>query len=553
MIKPLSVNRFASPLTLLFLTLFAVRPSMADVKVPSIFGDHMVLQQDASLPVWGDADAGEKVTVTVGADTDSAMAGSDGKWRVTLKPLGATSTPLTMTVAGKNTLTFSDVLVGEVWIGAGQSNMGLSLGQSRDAATDIPQANDPQLRFFHASGPQGLVPSNSFTIGKWVLTTPMTAPGYSAVAYYFGKGLRTKLNRPVAIIQNAVGGTVAESWTPLDALKSNPALQSYVDTYNEALAAFPGLNADYQARFDAWHKTRIDWENEVGKTYDPLVKAWKAEAAKDQDAGQKPPPQPQPSRPAPPPPLQPWGGQNKPTVLYNANVAPVIPYAIRGVIWYQGESNAGDWSKYHTLLATMITGWRDHWGQGNFPFIIVQLPRYSGGGYWPQIREAQAQTLSLPDTAMATTIDVGDPNNLHPVDKSDVGQRLSLVARHMVYGEKDLVWTGPIYNSMTVQGSTIRLRFTQTGSGLVIGSSPWVPPHSEAIPTTSLLGFTIADNQKHWFPADAKIEGDTVVLSSDKVTTPTAVRYAWEKSPVCNLYNKEGLPAAPFRTDDWPD
>jgi len=538
----------------LFATLWGLiaGPLQAEVKVPSIFGEHMILQQDAPLPVWGVAEAGEKVTVTVGADTAAATADANGKWRVTLSPLAGTSTPLTLSVAGKNTLTFKDVLVGEVWFASGQSNMGFSLKGTKDAATDIPRANDPQLRFFHVSGTPGLEPSDQLSVGKWVLTTPADAPGFSAAAYYFGKELRAKLNRPVAIVQSAVGGTVAEAWTPLDALKKDPALKNYTDAYDKAQAAFPQLNADYPARFAAWHKDRVQWNTEVGVTYNPLLTAWQAEVAKAKEAGRTPPPMPQPSRQPPPPPLQPWGGNNTPTVLYNGEVAPVIPYAIRGVIWYQGESNAPAWAEYHAVLSAMITGWRDHWGQGNFPFLIVQLPRYLGGQNWPEMREAQAQTLALPNTALATVFDVGDPNSLHPIDKTDVGERLALVARHAAYGEKDLVWTGPIYDSMKVEGNTVRLSFTQTGSGLVIGSSPWVPPHSLPIPTTSLLGFALADDQKHWFPADAKIDGVTVVVSSPRVAQPAAVRYGWQNSPECNLYNKEGLPASPFRTDNWP-
>ena len=202
----------------------------------------------------------------------------------------------------------------------------------------------------------------------------------------------------------------------------------------------------------------------------------------------------------------------------------------------------------------MITGWRKHWGQGDFPFLIVQLPRYNKGGGWPQMREAQAQVAAkVPNTALATVWDVGDPNNLHPINKDPVGQRLALVARHAVYGEKDLVWTGPIYESMKVEGDKARISFAHTGSGLTIGSSPWVPAGSQPIPTTSLLGFMLADDQKQWFPATATIDGNTVIVTSDKVTKPTAVRYGWQNVPVCNLYNKEGLPASPFRTDDWPN
>ncbi len=533
------------------LTEFTLGPLRGDVKMPSIFGDHMILQQDAPLPVWGVADAGEKVTVTVGKDTAVAAAGTDGKWRVSLSPLAETSTPVVMTVVGKNTLTFNDVLVGEVWIASGQSNMAFSVSGSKDAATEMAQANDPQLRFFRVDGTPGLEPSDPLSVGKWELTTPTSVRRYSAVAYYFSKGLRMKLNRPVAIIQSAVGGTLAEAWTPLDALKKNPELKKNVDSYDQAQAAFAPLNAEYPAKVLAWRQDLNQWNKEVGVTYTPLLAAWKVGSDKARAAGEPIPPQPTPSRPAPKAPIVPYGGNNTPTVLYNGLIAPVVPYAIKGVIWYQGESNAGSWATYHTLLATMITGWREHWGQGDFPFLIVQLPRYNRGGSWPLVREAQAQTATLPNTAFATTIDVGDPNNLHPFNKTDIGKRLALVARHTAYGEKDLVWTGPIYASMKVEANAIRISFTKTGSGLTIGSSPWVPPGSKPISTALLVGFAIADDQKQWFPAEAKIDGATVVVSSDKVSKPTAVRYAWQNAPEANLYNKEGLAAAPFRTDDW--
>jgi sialate O-acetylesterase len=520
--------------------------------MPSIFGNHMILQQDAPLPVWGVAEAGEKVTVTIGQDTATTTAGTDGKWRVTLSPLAATSTPLTFTVAGKNTLTFTDVLVGEVWFASGQSNMALTVKQTKDAATDIPQANDTQLRVFHVSGNSTMEPSDNLSVGTWVLTTPDTVPIYAAVAYYFAKDLRAKLNRPVAIIQCAVGATTAEAWTPLDALKKSPDLKKYVDSYDKVEATYGTLNAAYPAAIAAYRKDLDQWNNEVGVTFTPLMTDWKAAADKAQAAGEPVPPQPVPSRPMPPRPPSPTGPGNTPSLLYNGLVAPVTPYAIRGVIWYQGEFNAATWDTYHSLLSTMITGWRDHWGEGDFPFLIVQLPRFQGGD-WQLVREAQSQTTTLPNVNIATTIDLGDPHNLHPTDKADVAHRLALVARHTVYDEKDLVWTGPIYDTMKVEENSIRLSFTQTGSGLTIGSSPWVPPHSTAIPTTSLFGFSVADDQQHWFPAEAKIDGNTVLVSSSQAPHPVAVRYAWQSSPEANLYNKEGLAAAPFRTDDWTD
>jgi len=532
-----------------FLSLSALL--QAEVKVPSIFGDHMILQQGATLPIWGVADVGEKVTVTVGGKTANTTADVSGKWRVNLPALPVTDAPLTMTIAGKNTLTFQDVLVGEVWFASGQSNMGFSLKSAHNAATVIPEANDPQLRFFHVGGPPGLEPSDALAVGKWELVTPTTAPSFSAVAYFFARELRAKLNHPVAILQSAWGGTSAEAWTPIDAIQKDPALKSYADSYAKVKTAFPQASAELPTKMDAWHQEAVLWEKEVGVIYNPLLTAWKAEADKAKAAGQTLPPLPQPSRPRPQQPPPAWGGTGVPSVLYNGEVAPVVPYAIRGVIWYQGEANANAWASYQPLLSALITGWRAHWGQGDFPFLFVQLPKYLYGPNWPQMREAQSKTLALPNTAMATIIDLGDPNNIHPIDKLDVGMRLALVARHAVYGEKDLVWTGPIYASMKAEGNAIRVNFTQTGGGLVIGSSPWTPPNTTPVPATSLLGFAVALDENHWFPAEAKIDGNTVLVSSDKVPNPVAVRYAWQHSPDCNLYNKEGLPTAPFRTDDW--
>ena len=523
-----------------------------DVKVPSIFGDHMILQQDAKLPVWGIADAGEKVTVAVGDKTAEATAGSDGKWRVNLAPLAATTTPLAMTITGKNTLTFTDVLVGEVWFCSGQSNMGVTLKYSDVNGTEVPKANDPQMRYFHVGGPPGLDPSDALAVGKWELCTPETAGPNSGVAYYFGHELRSALNRPVALLVSAWGGTSCQAWTPEDAIEKDPALKRYADYYHKIKDVFPQVNAEYPAKMEAWREATVKWNQEVGVTYNPLLKAWTDASAAAKAAGQPAPPKPVPSSPQPQQPPQPWGGTGVPSNLFNGEVAPVIPYAIKGVVWYQGESNAGDGLSYQPLFTALITGWREHWGQGNFPFIFVQLPRFAPGANWPAMREAQFKTLAVPNTAMTTIIDVGDPNNIHPTDKLDVGKRLCLAARHLAYGQ-ELVWTGPMYDSMKVEGNAIRLNFTQTGGGLIIGTAPWVAPNVAPLSNESLLGFAIAGEDKKWIAATAKIDGNTVVVSSDQVSAPVAVRYAWQNSPECNLYNKEGLPAAPFRTDDWHD
>ena len=524
----------------------------ADVKMPSVFGNHMVLQQEAVLPVWGTADAGEKVTISVEGKQGSATAGADGKWMVKLDPLPTGTSPVTMTVTGKNTLKFDDVLVGEVWFCSGQSNMAFNLAGTDQAAADIAKAGDPQMRYFHVSGSPGLDPSSSFACGKWELSTPEVAGLYSGVAYFFGRELRGRLNRPVGLMISAWGGTAIESWTPLVAIEGDPFFKTDVDRHAQMVADYPKLLADYPAKQKEWHDAQVEWNKNGGAAYDAALKAWNDSAAAAKAAGQPEPagkPTP-PALPAPKQPPPPNAGTGSFGSLYNGVVAPVVPYAIKGVIRYQGESNAGNPGRYSKMFPALIKGWRTAWDEGDFPFLFVQLPKFAPGAHWPEMREVQSKALALPDTAMASIIDLGNPNNIHPAHKSDVGKRLALAALHTAYG-RDLVWSGPVYDSMKVEGNAIRLGFKQTGGGLIIGTAPWTAPGVTPLPDTSLAGFAIAGSDKKWVAADAKIDGETVVVSSDKVSEPVAVRYAWQNSPDCNLYNKEGLAAAPFRTDDW--
>ncbi len=525
----------------------------ADVKMPSVFGDHMVLQQDVALPVWGTADAGEKITVEVGTKKGSATAGADGKWMVKLDPLAAGTDPVTMTVAGKNTLKFTDVLVGEVWFCSGQSNMAFNLGSTDQATADLAKANDPRMRFFHVSGSPELQPSSSFACGRWELCTPGSAAGISGVAYFFGRELRGALNRPVGLMISAWGGTAIESWTPLAAIEGDPFFKSDIDRHAQMEADYPKLLAEFPAKQKEWHDAQVEWNKNGGDAYNAALKAWNESAAQAKAAGQPEPagkPTP-PAIPAPKPPPAPNGGVGSFGSLYNGVVAPVVPYAIKGVIWYQGEGNAGNPGKYAKMFPALIKGWRTAWNEGDFSFLFVQLPKFAPGAHWPEMREVQSQALTLPATAMASIIDIGDPNNIHPTHKSDVGKRLALAALHAAYGQ-DLVWSGPVYDSMKVEGNSIRLNFKQTGGGLIIGTAPWTAPNVAPLSNATLAGFAIAGSDKKWFAADAKIDGETVLVSSDKVPQPVAVRYAWQNSPDCNLYNKEGLTAAPFRTDDWP-
>ncbi len=533
----------------------------ADVKLPAIFGDHMVLQQETVLPVWGTADPGEKVTVTVGMESANATADAKGNWSVKLKALPSGSAPVTVTVEGKNKLTFSDVLVGDVWICTGQSNMEFNFSGAHNAADELPKADDPQLRLFSVLHTASIQPATDVDRkqggGEWKLCTPQTIPSFTAVGYFFGRELRSKLQRPVGLIETCWGGTPAEAWTSLPALESTPALADYVTRYDTQLAAFPKAMEMYPAQMAAYQAALEKWNKEGKIPYQAAMSAWNAAVETAKAAGATPPPRPTTGGP-PPMPHNPNGDSRLPTVLFNGMIAPLIPYAIKGTIWYQGESNTAKAMEYRTLFPLMITDWRKRWGLGDFPFLFVELAAYDDSAYpnqnWALLRESQVKTLALPRTGMASAVDIGDPKNIHPQDKIDVGLRLALVARHVAYGE-DVVCSGPLYDSMKVDGNAIRISFTQTGGGLVIGKAPWIPASLQKNPvsTTELESFTIAGADQKWEPAQAKIDGNTVVVSSAQVPEPVAVRYGWSDAPRCNLYNKEMLPASPFRTDDWPE
>jgi len=524
----------------------------ANVCMPAIFGDHMVLQQNINIPVWGWANPNEKVTVSLDGNSAETVAGADGKWKVTLNPVSADSQPQTLTVKGNNTLTFSDVLVGDVWVASGQSNMEFGIQSTIEGPQATAAANDKELRMFFVPWTTSLTPLDDVAKvaanspnGKWQVCSPeiMGNPnwawhGITAVGYYFAKDIRQLTGKPVGLIATYKGGTPAQAWTSIPGLQQDPPFTNYlaqheklVTNYETAKAAYPALQAKFQAE----------------------MKEWTAANDKALAAGSKPP-----QKPGQPP--APDGGYSAPANLYNALVSPIIPYGIKGVIWYQGESNSDRMEQaveYNKLFPRMISDWRKNWGQGDFPFLFVQianfkaLPKTPSEGFWPWTREAQLKTLSLPNTGMAVICDIGDPTNIHPKDKLDVGKRLALVARHIAYGEQ-LVYSGPIYDSMNVEGNKIRLKFTNIGSGLTIGVPPWKPDGSTPVKADKLAGFGIAGEDQKFVWADAQIDGDSIVVSSPEITKPAAVRYNWADSPIGNLYNKEGLPASPFRTDNWP-
>jgi sialate O-acetylesterase len=662
----MNINRKTLALTTSLLLLILVSAARADVRVPSLIGDNMVLQQGRKVRVWGRAEPGERVTVTFRGDKAGATADARGRWEVFTGPHKAGG-PFELTVAGRNTLTFKNVLVGDVWVCSGQSNMEWSLGNAQDGAKAAAGADYPFIHLFTVTKKTSADPLDNVE-GHWVVTTPKEAAQFSAVGYFFGRELYKVLNVPVGLIHTSWGGTPAEAWTSRGALAADPTLKPILDRYDQQLADLPRLQRDYEAARVEWERQYVTqdpgnkgeaqgyakperetgswkrmklpqlWESagldvdgviwfrrevevpaawagkdltlklgaiddfdttyfngeRVGSTGPDTPNAWMAPrlyrvpgslvragrntlavrvfdrvggggfvggemslAPADAASGggvalegewlymeeatfpsrqidySKQPQAPGPANP------------NSPTVLYNAMLAPLFPYAIRGAIWYQGESNAGRAYQYRTLFPAMIRDWRAAWNQGDFPFYFVQLanwkarPQDSIDSEWAELREAQTMTLkAAPNTGMAVTIDIGNPDDIHPRDKLDVGLRLARWALVDAYGMK-VEKSGPLYDSYKVEGERVRVRFTHAG-GLKTrdGAAP--------------AGFYVAGADRKFVPAEARIEKGEVVVWSQDVPAPVAVRYAWADNPAANLYNSDGLPASPFRTDDWP-
>lgn len=493
-------------------------PVRADVKLPALFTDHMVLQQGQSNRVWGWGDPGEKVAVAIAGQTHEATAGTDGKWMVSLKalPVGG---PLTLTVEGKNKLTIEDVLVGEVWVCSGQSNMQWAVKQSTDADLAILTAKFPQIRLISVPQVGTQEPQRDFK-EAWQVCSPATVGDFSAVGYYFGRKLHLTLGVPVGLIDDAWGGSACEAWIKRDILAADPQYQPLLDRWKaiEENAGKPETVARYEQQLEDWKKAVAD------------AKA----------AGKPAPRQPQDPR-------NQLTGNARPGNIYNGVLKPTIGYGIRGAIWYQGETNAGRAYQYRELFPLMIKSWRDEWGQGDFPFYYVQLADFlaekpePGESAWAELREAQTMTMSkLPNVGQAVIIDIGEGKDIHPRNKVDVAHRLARWALAKDYGV-DVAYHSPEYASLEKQGAKIVLKFAHTGKSF--------RPFDVADP----VGFTIAGEDKKWVPAQAKLVGpDTIEVSSPDVAVPVAVRYAWADNPVCNMYSEEGLPLTPFRTDDWP-
>jgi sialate O-acetylesterase len=453
------------------------QPTTNKLALASMFSDHMVLQRDMKVPVWGAAAPGAKVSVKLDDhEAKATEADAEGKWKVVLDPLEAGGPHELTIAAGDDSLKLTDILVGEVWIASGQSNMEWSVAKSKDPDTEIAVADWPEIRFIDVPNQTGDKPRDSFESAGWQACKPETIPPFSAVAYYFGRDLHEKLNVPIGLIGCNWGGTLMEAWTSREALEASP-------------------------------------------TFAPAVAAADAAPKSEEDANHR---KQQP--------------QNQPAALFNGMISTVVPYGIRGVIWYQGEGNAGRPHQYAELSKLMIADWRNRWGQGEFPFLLVQLAAYEpGGDKWPFLREAQFQTLEVPNTGMAVAIDIGDKTDIHPKNKQDVGARLALAARAVAYGE-DIEYSGPVFREQKIDGSEVRLSFDHVGGGLTAKSEP-------------LTGFAVAGADGKFVPAEAKIDGAQIIVSSPAVAEPKSVRYNWAAFPEGNLYNADGLPAVPFRTD----
>ena len=634
------------------LTLSTAVPSMAQFKLPSLFSDHMVLQKSQAAPVWGKDQPGQGITVSIAGQSVTAQTGPDGKWKVLLPSLEAGG-PYSLLVSGSQSVTIQDVLVGEVWVASGQSNMELPLNNTNGGEQEALRADQPQIRWFVQERRLSDKPLDE-PKGSWQICSPDTAKGFSAAAYYFGKKLHRSLGVPVGIIGTYWGGTWIESWIPQETFQTHPSIKpilnrwesfspaekekhgglqdSEMDLWGLRLMpkdhsqapvtislkaddntpaslggnwtdnAQPGsvitltagdgggpkpgpvasLKASIQVggwgnwntsfapdgkpvdlrAFEAvefYAKGRgkfsvllsqpiiADWDNYGSQPFE-LTDQWKPYRVSFDELKQSGWGLPKPFVPSA---LQGiFINANVdsftspiPTALFNGMVHPLIPFGIKGVLWYQGETNVGHAGEYGNLLPALIEGWRNAWGQGDFPFIYAQLPNYlpvkpdPSESDWAELRESQLRALEEPQTGMAVLIDLGEADDIHPKDKADVGDRLALAALHVAYDNPG-PFSGPIYDSMTVEDNRVRLKFKEAEEGLMIKGGG------------DLKGFAIAgaDGKFQW--ANAKIDGLDVVVWNDQIQNPQAVRYAWADNPVCNLWGKNGLPASPFRTDD---
>ena len=630
-------------------------PLHAEPRLPHLFSDHMVLQRDVDIHVWGWADPGESIAVNLAGVSRQTIASGDSRWSVSLPPLPAGG-PFVLEIRGNKTIVLKDVLIGDVWVASGQSNMTFALSNAANAAQEIPKANDPNLRLFTVPRKIALEPQTDTLPASWQICSSETAKEFSAVSYFFARDLRRALGVPVGVILSAWPGTQAEEWTDFDSLHRDSVLQPIITrwlTSSADVRAFAARPRDISLEFDDFELIpknadappvpfsnfdqgqasvstggtwSYDWQDAPQMGFELIAPGRGGKGFAARISGQLDGASDSRWLAALRPDgssadlsaysgvkfwvrgngassfhtLQPsisdwddygtslihatrewkqitiwfmdlkqagWGVQKKltlneisgflincvtdlgdpgrpPTGLYGAMIAPLQNYRIRGAIWYQGESNTERAFQYRTLLPAMIRGWREGWKQGEFPFLIVQLPNQGhsaefADSWWAELREAELLTAkTVPNTGLAVSIDVGEAGNLHPPRKEEIGQRLAFWALGTTYAKK-VEYSGPLYDGMEVQGKEIRIRFLHSGSGLKFQGDV-------------AKGFAIAGADRKFHHALVRIEGDSVVVSSAEVDFPEAVRYAWGDSPECNLYNKEDLPASPFRTDDWP-
>lgn len=516
-----------SLLLLALLLCISAAGARADVSLASPFQDHAVLQRDKPLPVWGRAAPGEKVTVEFLGQKVGTTTGADGRWIVYLDPVPAISTPTTLTVTGQNAVTLQDILVGEVWLASGQSNMEWALGwgtrvtnsKAEIAAANFPLIREIKIKTAAADAPQISAP------GNWRACSPSTAGNFSAAAYFFARDLHQKLGVPVGIIAAAWGGSKIEPFMTPASLAADPHGPAVIDEWKTKTADYPARKARYDEEHAAWSAAKIAAEK-AGEKFT-----------------QKAPPRP----PGP-------GHQATPSGSYNAMIHPLVPYALRGAIWYQGESNAGRHVEYRTFFPSLIAGWREVFEQPAMPFYWVQLASWGANGDpdgvgFAWLRDAQDQTLSVPHTGQALAIDIGEAGDIHPANKQDVGHRLARLALRRTYGDKNVIDSGPTFARVELNAGApnrIRIHFNNVADGL---------KNTNADPTASaaVLGFEVAGENKVFRAAYVRIEnsntGVVMLTAPESVPAPVFVRYAFRNNPTNTLANSEGLPAAPFRTD----
>ena len=502
--------------------LAVIAVARADVSLNNMFGDHMVLQQGIANRVWGKADPGEEVTVALAGQSKSVVAAADGSWQVQLDPVREYGGPHTLTVRGKNTVTFTDVLIGEVWVCSGQSNMQWAVNQSNDADLEKAAATFPNIRFVSVPQVGTQEPQRNFN-GQWQVCSPETVGDFSAVGYFFGRQLSQTLGVPVGLIDNAWGGSAAEAWVKRDKLAAHPTLKAIHEKWLAEEANLEAATAEFEKK----------------------LAAWKEVATKAKAEG-KPEPAAKPQGPD-----QRMKGNARPGNIHSGVLTPSIGYGIKGAIWYQGESNAGRAYQYRELFPFMIKTWREEWGLGDFPFYWVQLADFKAEkaepaeSDWAELREAQTMTMkALPATGEAVIIDLGEGKDIHPMNKQDVAKRLARWALAETYQRPGIACRSPLYKGLEKDGAKLVLAFEHVPGG----GKGWRP-----FDVNEPIGFTIAAADRVFVPAKAKIRDDgRIEVWNEAVSEPVAVRYAWADNPVCNLYATGGLPLTPFRTDDFP-